>query len=76
MFPVDSDLNTILIISNITDLKLTPSVRSGFNSLTYLCVMDRYTDVLEMAKRLTSRAVTTQVNLGKVKIKGIQDLVL
>ena len=39
----------------------------GFNSLKDFGVMDRDTDVLDMAKRLGGRFFTTRVNLGRVK---------
>ena len=46
-----------------------------FNSLDYFGVMDGETDVLDMAKRLASRAVATRADLGKVQTKGLQALV-
>ena len=47
----------------------------GFNSREDFGVMDGDTDMLEMAKRLDSRAVATRVNLGMVQIKGLRALV-
>ena len=47
----------------------------GIKSLEYFGVMDGDTYKLEMEKSLASRAVATQVNLGAVQIKGIQDIV-
>ena len=47
----------------------------GFNSLEDFNVMDGDMEVLDMAKSLVSRAVTTRMNLGTVQIKGLQYLV-
>ena len=47
----------------------------GFNSLEYFGVMDRDTKVLETAKNLATRVVTTCLNPGKFQIKMFQDLV-
>ena len=46
-----------------------------FNSLEDFGVMDRDTDVLDIAKYLASRAVTTRVNLWTFQIKRLQALV-
>ena len=45
----------------------------GFNSLKDFGVMDGDKDVQDMEKRLVSRAVATCMDLGTVKIQGIQD---
>ena len=47
----------------------------GFTSLEDFGVMDREMDVPEMTNHLSSRAVATHVNLGKVQTKEIQALV-
>ena len=46
----------------------------GFKLLEDFVIMDGDTDVLEMAKRLSSRAVVTHMNLGTVQIKRLQAL--
>ena len=46
----------------------------GFNLLKDFGVIDVDTYMLDMEKRLASRSITTPVNFGMVKIKGLQDI--
>ena len=46
----------------------------GFNSLEYFGFMDGDTDMLEMSKRFSSRAIATCVNFGTVQINELQTI--
>ena len=74
---VVQEIHNVLQVCGISELVTHMRLKDnkGFNSFKYFGVINRDTDVLKMSNFLASRNVTTRVNLGAVKIKGLQDLV-